>query len=166
VAEGRRAQAIREARLLLAEEGAISMRRLADRLGIKAPSLYKHFPDKAGLEAALITEGFTELAAALEGAGDGLPELLEAYRRWALEHPHLYDLATRQPLRRDLLPEGVEEAAGRPVVVAAGGDPDRARALWASAHGLIVLEQAERFPPDADLDAAWRALAQAFATTS
>lgn len=163
MAEGRREQAIREARLLLAEEGAISMRRLADRLGIKAPSLYKHFPDKAGLEAALIAEAFTELAAALVGAGDGLPNLLAAYRRWALDHPHLYDLATRQALRRDLLPDGVEDAAARPVVVAAGGDPDRARALWASAHGLIVLEQAERFPPDADLDAAWRALAEAFA---
>lgn len=148
--------------MLLEEEGAISLRRLADRLGIKAPSLYKHFSDKAGLEAALIAEAFTELATALGQVGEGLPDLLLAYRRWALEHPHLYDLATRQPLRRDLLPPGVEEAAARPVVVAAGGDPDRARALWASAHGLVVLEQAERFPPDADLDAAWRALATAF----
>jgi hypothetical protein len=34
---------------------------------------------------------------------------------------------------------------------------DRARAVWVFAHGMVVLELAERFPPDADLDAAWRA---------
>jgi len=36
---------------------ALSMRRLADRLGIRAPSLYKHFPDKGALEAALMADG-------------------------------------------------------------------------------------------------------------
>ena len=48
------------ARELLEEEGAVSMRRLADRLGIKAPSLYKHLPGKQALEAALISDAFLE----------------------------------------------------------------------------------------------------------
>src|ERR671913_401440 len=65
------------ARRLLEEEGpaALTMRRLAERLGIRAPSLYKHLPDKAALEAAIITTGFQEAAqafeAAVEGAADG-----------------------------------------------------------------------------------------------
>ena len=69
---------------------------------------------------------------------------------------------TTRPLPRDRLPEGVEQRAAAPVLQRVA-DPDRARALWAAAHGLVSLELAGRFPPDADLDAAWAALMQAFA---
>jgi hypothetical protein len=41
------------------------------------------------------------------------------------------------------------------VIRAAGGDRDLARAAWAFAHGTTLLELNRRFPPDADLDAAW-----------
>jgi hypothetical protein len=44
-----------------------------------------------------------------------------------------------------------------------GGDGDRARAVWAFAHGMAELELADRFPPGADVDAAWRAGVTAFA---
>ena len=43
------------------------MRRVADRLGIRAPSIYKHLPDKQALEAALISAGFDEWAEVFEG---------------------------------------------------------------------------------------------------
>jgi len=43
-----------------------------------------------------------------------------------------------------------------PVVQAAGGDRDLARAAFAFAHGMMILELNGRFPADADLDAAWR----------
>jgi AcrR family transcriptional regulator len=43
---------------LESESGGLTMRRLADRLGIRAPSLYKHFPHKAALEVAIIIDGF------------------------------------------------------------------------------------------------------------
>ena len=43
----------------------------------------------------------------------------------------------------------------------ADGDEHRARLLWAAAHGLVVLELADRFPPGADLDAAWTELVAA-----
>jgi AcrR family transcriptional regulator len=44
------------ARDLLESEGSegLTMRRLADQLGIRAPSLYKHFPHKEALEVAII----------------------------------------------------------------------------------------------------------------
>lgn len=150
------------ARALLDERGteALTMRRLADQLGIRAPSLYKHLPDKATLEAAVIATGLEDLAAALEtaaaSAADPLPALAAAYREFALAHRHLYLLITNRPLPRDRLPAGVEDRAAAPLLRAIG-DRARARAFWAFGHGMVTLELAGRFPPDADLEAAWQA---------
>jgi AcrR family transcriptional regulator len=156
------------ARDILEDEGpeALTMRRIADRLGIRAPSLYKHFPGKQALEAAIISAGFEQQAEAFEDAVDGsadpLADIAAAYRRFARAHPHLYRLMTDRELRRDLLVPGVEERAGRTVYQAAGEDRDRARAAWAFAHGMTLLELTNRFPPDADIDAAWRQGIDAF----
>ena len=194
------------------------MRRLAEQLGIKAPSLYKHLPDKTALEAAIIATGFEEAAATFEEAIDGaatggaangdaapggsaagdaatdgsatggeaggtggeaggtgreaggtgggaaaVAALAAAYREFALAHPHLYRLMHDGPLPRRHLPAGVEERAAAPVLRVAGSRA-RARALWAFAHGMVMLELDQRFPPDADLDAAWEAGITAFQT--
>jgi hypothetical protein len=64
---------------------------------------------------------------------------------------------TDQPLPRSELPEGIEGRAAAPLITAVDGDLDLARAAWAFAHGMVTLELADRFPPDADLDAAWKA---------
>jgi AcrR family transcriptional regulator len=159
----RRDEILAAARDLLEAEGpdALSMRRVADRVGIRAPSLYKHVPDKAALEVALMAQALEEIGAAVAAAGPSLSAIAAAYRRWALEHPHLYELATTRPLPRDRLPRGLEERAAAPVVDAFG-DRDRARAAWAAAHGLVALELAGRFHEDADLDAAWAAMVAAF----
>lgn len=165
---------------------ALTMRRVADQLGIRAPSLYKHLASKAELETAVIAVGFEDLAATLEratggpatggpafagtardgaqaaGPGRRLAELGAAYRGFALARPHLYRLMTERPLAREQLPPGLEDRAAAPLVTVMGGDPDRARAAWAFAHGMIMLELNDRFPPGADLDAAWRAGLAAF----
>lgn len=159
----RAAQIVAAARALLEEEGpaGLSMRRVAERVGLRAPSLYKHLPDKGALEAAIVSEALAEqadaFAAAVAGSDDPLGSLAAAYRAWATAHPHLYRLVTGRPVRRDLLDPGVEARAAAPLVAAVGGDPDRARAAWAFAHGMTILEIDARFPPGADLDAAWRA---------
>jgi AcrR family transcriptional regulator len=144
------------ARELLEREGpaGLSMRRVADRLGIRAPSLYKHVRDKGELEAALISEAFAEAAERFE-ATSSLAELGAAYRAFALEHPHLYRLMFQGRLPRERLVPGAEERAAAPVIAAAGGDPDRARAVFAFAHGMVIMELDGRFPPGADLAAAW-----------
>lgn len=148
------------ARELLEDEGpdGLSMRRLADRLGIRAPSIYKHVPDKEALEDAVISDGFEELAGVLaEASGEGgLEGLAAAYRGFAKRHPHLYRLMTDRPLRRERLRAGVEERAAEPVIAAAGGDADLARVVFAFAHGMTILELNGRFPPGADLGAAWQ----------
>ncbi|HSB85488.1 MAG TPA: TetR/AcrR family transcriptional regulator [Ilumatobacteraceae bacterium] len=168
---GRKAQIVAAARDLLESGGseAVTMRAIADKLGIQAPSLYKHFSDKAAVEAALVAEAFIELAdvfaAAVSRSRDPLLALGRAYRAWGTAHPHLYMLMTNRPLERDRLPAGVEDAAAAPILKACGGDPDRARAAWAFAHGMTSLELADRFPPGADLDAAWRSGAAALQTS-
>jgi AcrR family transcriptional regulator len=158
---------VETARALLEDEGveALSMRRLAERLDIRAPSIYKHFADKRELEAAVISAGFEELAVSFEAAArrGSLRALGRAYRRFALAHAHLYRLMTSGPLPRELLAPGVEDRAARPLLDVLDGNADRARAAWAFAHGMAILELDGRFPPGADLDAAWRLGLAAFA---
>src|SRR5579859_8231469 len=62
------------ARQLLEDEGlhSFSMRRLADRLGVRAPVIYKHFASKNALVAALISVGFEKGCLLLEYDGDQL----------------------------------------------------------------------------------------------
>lgn len=152
--------AVAVARALLEQDGpqAVTMRRIAGELGIQAPSLYKHYPDKRALEAAVVAKALTEfglvMTAAIAGGGDPVRSMALTYRRWALEHPHLYRLMNDRPLARDLLPPGLEDAAVAPVVSVFGARAT-ARVAWALAHGLVSLELADRFPADADLGAAW-----------
>jgi AcrR family transcriptional regulator len=167
---GRAEEVVAVARRLLEEEGpeALTMRRLAERVGIRAPSLYKHFPDKAAVEAAVIATGLEDAAAvfeaAVDDATDPLAALAAAYRRFALDHPHLYRLVNTGPLPREQLPPGLEDRAAAPLLVVAGTQA-RARAIWAFAHGMVMLELDQRFPSDADLDAAWAAGIRAFRRT-
>jgi AcrR family transcriptional regulator len=154
------------ARAILEEGGrdALTMRAIARRMGIRAPSLYKHFPDKRAIEVALIAVGFEEWAGAIEAAEQTrrpLAALGRAYRRYALDHPHLYRLMTTQPLPRAELPPGLEDRAAAPLVSVAGSLP-RARAIWGFAHGLVMLELNGRFPAGADIDSAWREGIRAF----
>lgn len=141
---------------------ALTMRRLGEVVGMQAPSLYKHVRNKDDLLAALQARALRDIGAAFASTDGSVAELAVVYRRWAREHPALYELATRHPLARDRLEPGLEDAAAAPIVAAAGGDRARARVLWAVAHGLVDLEAAGRFPADADLDAVWTAVVEMF----
>jgi AcrR family transcriptional regulator len=164
-------QVVRAAHRLLESEGpdALTMRRLGDELGIRAPSIYKHFPGKPAVELAMIEDAMVELGTALHEAvagaetGDAVAALLVAYRSHALAHPNLYRLATRTPLRRQDMAAGLEDWAGEPFYLATG-EPYLAQALWAFAHGMVILELDNRFLPDSDLDRTWSAGAAAFVT--
>lgn len=158
------------ARRILEEEGAeaLTMRRLASAVGMRAPSLYKHFPTKRAVEAALIEQGMMELGTALHaavaapGRRGAVRSLLDAYRRAALANRALYRLATTGPLPREDLPPGLEEWAGEPFFIATG-DPWLAQALFSFAHGMMILALDERFPEGSDLGRTWEAGAAAFA---
>ncbi len=143
------------------------MRRLADEMGIRAPSLYKHLSGKSDLELLLVEDAMFEIGEvthrALRGRGRGGPllKLLVSYRTYCLAHPNLYRLATGGCLPREQLPDGLEEWAGNPWFVVTG-DSTLAQALWSFAHGMVILELDERFPPGSDLTTTWRAGAAAF----
>jgi AcrR family transcriptional regulator len=163
------AETVAAARDLLEKEGpdALTMRRVAGVLGIRAPSLYKHFLGKAAVEAAIIAEGLFEIGeichAAIHEPGPESPliRLLFAYRGYCLAHANLYRLATGGRLPRETLPPGLEDWAGNPWYVVTG-DPSLAQALWSFAHGMVTLELDERYPPGSDLDSTWRAGGAAF----
>ena len=118
---------------LLEEQGpdGLTMRTLASRLGIQAPSLYKHVAGKDELEVLLIAQALRDQGEALHAAVDALGSrasrrtsmdaLAKAYRTWALAHPHLYRLATQGSLPRAELPEGLEAWTAAPLVLAAKG---------------------------------------------
>ena len=87
--------------------------------------------------------------------------VVSACRAHALASPQLYRLMTARPLDRDAIGPGSELAAMAGVLALFGEDEHRhdvARAAWAWVHGLVTLEIAQRFPPGADLDAAWDVL--------
>lgn len=155
---------------ILEDEGrsASTMRRIADELGIRAPSLYKHFASKAEIESALVEDAFFDIGdlthLALHRSDrerSTIQRLVRVYRAYCLSRPNLYRLATTGPLDREKLPPGLEEWAGNPWFVVTG-DPSLAQALWSFAHGMIMLELDERYPPGSDLDRTWRAGVAAF----
>lgn len=151
------------ARDLLQREGidALSLGSVAKAIGIKTPSLYKHFASRADLEAALIASGLEELAAALEAAGADLHAIGGAYRAYAVANPDLYRLMTAAPLPREKLPEGLEARILLQLHKVIS-DPHLARAAFAFAHGMVSLEIAQRFPPWSKLEKSWARALDAF----
>lgn len=155
---------------LLEREGsdALTMRRIGDALGIQAPSLYKHFANKAAVESALIDAGLLEIGDACHvvvrrpPAPSVIARLLRTYRAWGIAHPNLYRLATTGRLDRAALTPGREEWAGTPFYIAAGEEPHLAQALWSFTHGTLILELDDRYVDGSDLDRTWAAGADAF----
>jgi AcrR family transcriptional regulator len=161
-------QIIGAARVLLEAVGSegLTMRRLADELGIRAPSLYKHIDGRPALELALVEIGLDEtgqaMHAAVEGSsGDPVGDLLRAYRAMGSANPELYRLITAGSFPRAGLLPGLEAWAGEPFFVAVG-EPYLAQALWSFAHGALTLELDQRFADGSDLDRTWHAGTEAF----
>jgi len=97
---GTREAIVAAARDLLLDEGlaAVTMRRVAERVGVSATALYRHFADKEALLAAAVAEGARALASAFaaaalaRGAREQLRETGRAYLRFAFEQPRDYQL--------------------------------------------------------------------------
>ena len=143
------------------------MRRLADRLGIRAPSLYKHLPNKAAVETAIIVDGFDEAAAAFEAATDGAANAAGGVRRrlprLRLRPPARVPLMTEQPLPATSSPEGLEARAAAPLVRAVGQSRGAPAAAWAFIHGMRHARAQPLLPDDGMTELAWRDGLVAFA---
>jgi AcrR family transcriptional regulator len=151
---------------LLAEGGVehFSMRRLADRCGYTAPTVYYYFGDKQGLLDALIEEHFATLLRRLrrvpasEDPLERLRRLVLAFVRFGLRNPEHYRVLMTPRREQDAPPppsaeksmalfEGPMEALreqGRLRV----DDLEAARqVIWVTLHGLISLKSGR---PDYD----------------
>lgn len=157
-----------------------SMRKLARRLGVTAPALYKHFSSKEDLLQKVLLEAHERFARYLYRGLSGTTPLerlilaSEGYLDFALENPRLYEFMYAAP---DTL--GIERLS--PEVEALGcaigqfwhdrvrecmdagllreGDPEAASVtMWGHAHGLLVLFLRGRLSPggEAMTEAAFR----------
>jgi AcrR family transcriptional regulator len=163
---------IAAARDLLEEGGleAVSMAGIAERVGIRAPSLYKHFGDRSGLIGAVATDVAVDLGRTLARAAERsgadptarLEALAVAYRTFSLATPRAAALlfAGVAP-GAEPTPESQAEAA-RPVLEVARAivGPERAlaaaRVLTAFAHGFTSMESAGAFRFGGDVEEAYR----------
>lgn len=147
---------------------AVTMLAVADRVGVRAPSLYKRFPGRGALIAAVSIDVLADLEHRLEpfsgdpDPGSGLRALAGAFRTFAHANPRAYALVFR-----DLPPDARPPterigAAAAPVVALAerlvGPDQalEAARVITAFAHGFVSMELAGAFRLGGDVDEAFR----------
>ncbi len=144
---------------LLSERDAdsLSLREVARAVGVSAPSVYRHFPDKEALMTALAEEGLRRLAAAQHEVADaagggeaGFAATGRAYVRFALANPALFRLIFTSPViaRYRLNNPAPNEAMDFLLANAAasvGADQESAEArgaaiqAWALVHGIAML---------------------------
>jgi AcrR family transcriptional regulator len=147
----------------------VTMGLLAERLGVRAPSLYKHVDGQADLTRRIavlaVTELGDELRDALQGrAGrDALSAAAHTMRAYVIEHPGRYAATVR------LDPQGPDDPLGPAALrsleslaaVVAGYDLDATdtihalRMLRSLFHGFALLEAGGGFQMDTDVDASF-----------
>ncbi len=156
---------------------SLTLAALAERLGVRQPSLYKHITGTDGLRRSIALRGKTELAGVLGRAavgrarGEAVIAMARAYRAWAHQHPGRYAAAQRAPVLGDV----DDEIASAAVVqvaydVMAGYElrdddaVDAIRALRAALHGFVTLEAAGGFGMPVDVDRSFDRLVDGLAT--
>ncbi len=155
---------------------AVTLARLAERLRVRAPSLYKHIDGLDSLRRALAVRGLREANRRLQKAtigkarGAALFALAHAYWQFARDHPGLYAASLRAaaPGERDIASAG-EAMIGTVLAVLAGyglGGDDAlhaTRGLRAIIHGFVSLDAAGGFRLKLDLAESFDRLLGAFA---
>ena len=162
-----RDEIVRAAALLLDETGSsesVTLRAVARRAGISAPSIYRHFPDAQAILLAVAQQAFGQLGRRLAQAADAehddaaarLVLVGHTYLTFAQEHPSQYRVMfggvwTAELTRGDAITEAEVSALGQETLgvltdcladcIAAGTsrstDPHSdVIALWLGLHGL------------------------------
>jgi AcrR family transcriptional regulator len=159
---------------LLMETGhakAVSIRSVAQRVGVTPPSIYLHFADKNDLLGAVVADVFRELddamlagAAGVEGPLARLRSFGLSYVHFAVSHPEHYRLATMDPFPKpnaevdDVLRSSAFDHFRQTVVecteagLFVGDDLAITFDLWAAAHGVASLMIAKPYLPWGGVD--------------
>ena len=154
------------------DAGQLTLRGVAKRGGIAAPSIYRHFPDVDHLKMAVVERIFTAFGAARDSARQHLTRPAEAllagcraYCQFALDHPGPY----RFLFSHETPADGTQTLAGTAAfqglassirrcqdagVAHAPEDPAHLAAqVWAALHGMVLLRMnVPRFPWPAPLE--------------
>ncbi len=134
----------------------LSLRAVASALGVKAPSLYRYFPQKEALEIAVAEEILSAMLSELQAASETTnPETrflrtVDAYLHFARERFSLYSFVMQNPF-----PETYQSKTGKAVwnllleaASSVSGHPDdtaAAVATWSFLHGYATLEHSGAF---------------------
>ncbi len=171
---GLTAQAVvEEAERMVDEFGleGLTLVALADRLGVRQPSLYKHIGGVPALRRAIGMRAAGEVTAALSRAavgrsrGDAVMAMADAHREWARAHPSRYQLAQLSPAPGDTEHEQAvtDYVQVLGAVLAgfglAGTDAiDAIRGIRSTLHGFVSLETAGGFAMPFDVDRSYQRL--------
>jgi AcrR family transcriptional regulator len=138
----------------------LTLRAVADRLGVSRTALYRHFADKSTLLAGVAGEGFRTLRAVLvaawESAGqglDGLDAMGIAYVQFAVTHPSHYrvmfggfvDSGAKDPAFEQEAASAFDALVDALRALQQGGLirtddlPQLAQFVWATVHGVAML---------------------------
>ena len=157
---------LRAAREVALEGGwkAVTVRRIAERIGYTNPIVYEHFGSKDDVLVELLRQGFAELLEGIEAARgkaadpeEALVGMAHAYVGFARTAPDLYQVM----YGLGGVPFGVSEtwregweighaigAAVEEILQGYGRDPGDAQdpvlMLWGQVHGLVALAMAGR----------------------
>ena len=125
------------------------MAAVAESLGVRQPSLYKHVDGMDGLQRGIALRAKTELGAVLARAsvgrsrGDAIVAMSMAYRDWALSHPGRYAATQRASAAGDSESERADRAVVQIVADVLAGyglhDDDAIDAIRALARRLARL---------------------------
>ena len=161
-----------EAGAALADEvgfARLSMGLLAERLGVKTPSLYKHVTGQADLAHRIAVLAMHELADVIRDAvqgrtrRDALAAGAHAMRTYVLAHPGRYDAGNAAKVEGpdDPLVPAVDRVLASWAAMLQGYElgPDQEiqalRMLRSVLHGFTVLEAAGSFQIDSDVEASF-----------
>jgi AcrR family transcriptional regulator len=150
------------------QEGAIALNlsKLAQKIGVSQPAVYRHFPNKQALAISVAQRGLEQLAEALQkatqnvesNAFESIRAIAKAYVEFALNHPEMTRLMFSMKERTtEPTLQNASKAAAVPLfrIVEAGKHGDRlrnndieqaVRIIWAAIHGLAMLLMDEQIP--------------------
>jgi AcrR family transcriptional regulator len=150
----------------------VSMRKVAERVGVSAPALYRHFKNKDELLNEIVVQGLKILESYLQPAMEAatpferLTSMIDGYLDFAMTEPQYFDFAFLTPshgigrLADELTKPDL--ATFRIAIDVVGdcmkdgtfvdGDPlESGILLWAEAHGLVILFRTGRFGADQEM---------------
>ncbi len=163
------AQIVAAGRNLLETGGldAVTMQGVAERVGVRAPSLYKRFASRGALVAAIGAAALEDLRSTLAplsldpDPAAGLRATATAFREFAHANPGTYELLFMNLPPGSRPPAELSARAAAPVLELAERlvGPDRAleaaRLVTAFAHGFVAMELTGAFRLGGDVDEAY-----------